>query len=255
MLRSTFQVVASRSSARRASRICASLPPVDDVELLAPFNRRLHFRPYSVVGIEKGESCIVVQQRSFSDNKGILSSITDPIKNTFAKRQERKREEKTMEQMKKLAQLETWNLSAFAGQMEEATSDWKTKIPGMSNLEQVKLAKETKRVLDLMISTLGANTCPEDMRNLGRKDKLKLAVACEIPLSDINQMIEQFENMEVMHSVLRNQYEKGKKIPSTEKEARALVMREAPKLMSKEKKRELGVRHAKAKLGGAMSRR
>lgn len=189
-------------------------------------------------------------QRLFSsESEGFFSSIKDSITGKLAERQDRKKEEKMAEQMQKLSQLEKLTLGAFVEQMSTATDDWKTKIPGMSNLEQVKMIKETKRILDKMVNELGAGISSEEMDNLDRKDKLKVAVKAQIPVSDINQMIQQFKNMELMHSVLKYRKEKGKKIPNSERELRTVMLQDASKVLSKDQKREIGLRHAKAKMG------
>ena len=195
-------------------------------------------------------TAILLPQRSLSSqSKGIFSSIKDSINDKLAERQDRKKEEKMLEQIQKVSQLEKLTLGAFVEQMASATDDWKTKIPGMGNLEQVKMAKETKRILDIMVSELGADISAEQMENLDRKDKLRVSVKAEIPISDINQMVMQFKNMDLMHAVLKYRKDKGKKLPTSERELRTAMLQDASKVLSKDQKKEIGLRHARAKMG------
>mmetsp|Transcript_14702 Transcript_14702/g.22786 ORF Transcript_14702/g.22786 Transcript_14702/m.22786 type:complete len:255 (+) Transcript_14702:90-854(+) len=200
-----------------------------------------------------GNAALSIQVRSFSDS-GIFSSITNPIKQKLSERQERKKEEKMLEQIKRISELEKWTIQAFVSEVMASADDWRTKIPGMGNVQQVKMMKQQKEILESMAEELGGNAGTNEIEQLGRKEKLKISIKANISVADVNQMLSQFKNMEIMHLVLKKRKEQNKSIPSSEKELKRIIMQEAPKLLSKAQKKEIGQKQMKNKLRGAARR-
>lgn len=195
-------------------------------------------------------AAILMQVRSFSES-GIFSSVTNPIKKKLSERQERKKEEKMLEQIKRISDLDKWTIQAFVSEVMASADDWRTKIPGMGNVQQVKMIKEQKVILESMAEELGGDADVDEIEKLGRKDKLKISVNANIPVADVNQMLSQFKNMDVMHLVLSKRKEQGKPFPSSEKDLKRIIMQEAPKLLTKAQKKEIGQRQMRSKLRGA----
>ena len=210
--------------------------------------------------LASGSSRLSYQQEQLSgvvtiQHRGVFESISGYVKGKMTERQDRNKEKKMMEQLHKVSQLDQFTLHAFAEQIAATTDDWKTKIPGMQQMDQVKMAKETKRILGIMVNELGEGMTADQLDNLGRKEKLRVAVKADIPVSDINQMVEQFKHMDIMHSILKFRRRQGKELPASEKELRTIMVQDAPKVLSKEQKRDIGIRQAKAKMGHLMRKR
>ncbi len=89
------------------------------------------------------------------------------------KRTETKKNVRTREQIKKMSDLDVWNLEAFASNLNEAMSDWTTKIPGMGMTKQVRAIKDQRKIVDAFISELGEHASASDLLGLGRKEKVR----------------------------------------------------------------------------------
>jgi len=118
-------------------------------------------------------------------------------------------------------------------------SDWKTKLPGMGYTNQVKTMKEAQKVLQAVLSYVGDNATADILENLSRRDKLKIAVEGDIHVEDIDTMIAQFQNMQLMHKVLRYRKKEGKSIPKDEASMTLAVQQDAIKVMTKQERSKM----------------
>ena len=132
-----------------------------------------------------------------------------------------------------------WNLRAYATDIESTMSDWKTKIPGMGYTSQVKTLKEAEKVLKAVLDYVGGDATAETLSNLSRKDKLKIAVGGDIYVEDIDVLIGQFQNMQLMHKVLRYRKKNGMTIPTDEASMTIAVQKDSMKVMSKQERSKM----------------
>jgi len=132
-----------------------------------------------------------------------------------------------------------WNLKTYALDLEASMSDWKTKLPGMGYTNQVKTMKEAQKVLQAVLSYVGDNATADILENLSRRDKLKIAVEGDIHVEDIDTMIAQFQNMQLMHKVLRYRKKEGKSIPKDEASMTLAVQQDAIKVMTKQERSKM----------------
>ena len=118
-------------------------------------------------------------------------------------------------------------------------SDWKTKIPGMGYTDEVKKIKSAKKILDAVLSHVGDKATSDTLSQLTRKDKLKIAIDGDINVDEIDVLIGQFNNMNMMHKVLRYRKKHGKSIPTDEASMTLAVQKDAVNVMSKQEKLQM----------------
>lgn len=132
-----------------------------------------------------------------------------------------------------------WNLQTYADDLNTSMSDWKTKIPGMGYTQQVKTMKEAQKVMKAVMDHIGGDATGETLENLTRKEKLQIAVAGDVHVEDIDIMVAQFQNMQMMHKVLRYRKANGKSIPKDEASMTLAVQQDALKVMTKKEKAKM----------------
>jgi len=69
--------------------------------------------------------------------------------------------------------------------------------------------------------------------------KLKISLKCGAELSEINELVQQFKSMDVMHRVLRYRVENGLEIPKDEESARNLMQKDVRKVLSERELKEM----------------
>lgn len=191
-------------------------------------------------------------QSSTSDsgeNKGVFGWVRDKMEN----REKTKQSEKFSEQLEAMSNAEVWNIQSYANEIEASLSTWRTKIPGMSSVAQVKAVKETQKILKGMLDEVGSNATADDLNNLGRKEKLKISVNSQTPIDDINVMIKQFQNMALMHQTLRYRKQSGKPLPADEVELRMAMQQDGKNVLTKKQKRTM--KETMSKRGGLGGKR
>lgn len=173
---------------------------------------------------------------STSESKpGVFERLRDTFSNTTS----RKKEEQVTEQLRKMADYQVWDLNQYAKDLESTMSNWKTKIPGMGYTKEVKTIRKAQKIQKAVITYVGGDATTETLENLTRKDKLKIAVEGDIDVDDIDIFIGQFNNMNMMHKVLRYRKEHGMSIPKTDAEMQMAVQHNAMKVMTKKEKAKM----------------
>jgi len=138
-----------------------------------------------------------------------------------------------------MANTPTYTLKMFADEVDEQLSSWKTKIPGMGGTNEIKAAKESQAVVKEMLTQLGSGISAGDIANLDRKQKLKLSIACDKPLDDINRVLALFRQMEIMHRILRYRKENGMTLPTDQAGLNMAMQQDGMKVMTNQEKKEL----------------
>ncbi|KAI2510237.1 hypothetical protein MHU86_4115 [Fragilaria crotonensis] len=180
-----------------------------------------HCRPDSVLATRAARSGSLAKHnpahhlRQFSstsdsdENPGFFGRI----KNSFTDRQERKAQEQFANQLEKMANSERWTIKDFQDDLSLVVDSWRTKIPGMTNISQVKSAKQMNGISKAIIEVIGANATASELLEMPRTDKLKVSVKSGASVEDINVMLQQFQGVEVMHQVVRRRKLEGRPIP------------------------------------------
>ena len=176
------------------------------------------------------------------------------MKNAFTDRQERKAQEQFAEQLHKMANSERWTIQDFQADLSKITDTWKAKMPGVSDLSQVKSAKVMSGIANAVIEVVGANATAEELMEMSRTDKLKVSVKSEASVEDINIMLQQFQAVQVMHQVVRRRKLEGRPIPQDQASMKSILQVEGLQVMSKAQRSNLKELQIKSQMRG-MGRR
>ena len=133
----------------------------------------------------------------------------------------------------------------FADEIDETLNSWRTKVPGMGGTSQIKAAKETQKVAKAMLELLGQGATAEDIAGMDRKAKLKLSIASQLPMEDVNVILQQFRHMELMHRILRFRKESGKPLPTDDEGLKMAMQQDGIKVMTNQEKKEMREAYAK----------
>lgn len=108
----------------------------------------------------------------------LLSQSGGGLLNRFRGKFEQRAEARKADQMKdlleRLSQTERWTLTNFAAELDSSMSHWTTKIPGMGYTKEVKAVKESRKIVNAMLSNFGADATPEQLARICRRDKVCL---------------------------------------------------------------------------------
>jgi hypothetical protein len=86
---------------------------------------------------------------------------------------------------------------------------------------------------------LGSESSAGDISKLDRKQKLKLSVACDKPLDEINSVLDLFRQMEIMHRILRYRKENGIPLPTDQAGLNMAMQQDGMKVMTNKEKKDL----------------
>lgn len=180
-----------------------------------------------------------VQKVSFSSESSESSGVFSWVQEKFTQREKDKQAVKLIDQINLMANCPSYTLKMFADEVDEQLSSWKTKIPGMGGSSEIKAAKESQVVVKEMVTQLGGDISAGDLGRLDRKQKLKLSIACEKPLDDINRVLNLFRQMEIMHRILRYRKENGLSLPTDQAGLNMAMQQDGMKVMTNQEKKEL----------------
>eukprot|EP00571_Detonula_confervacea_P006319 CAMPEP_0172322652 /NCGR_PEP_ID=MMETSP1058-20130122/46506_1 /TAXON_ID=83371 /ORGANISM="Detonula confervacea, Strain CCMP 353" /LENGTH=245 /DNA_ID=CAMNT_0013038453 /DNA_START=17 /DNA_END=754 /DNA_ORIENTATION=- len=177
-------------------------------------------------------------------------SVVGWIQDKMANRAKAKKEAKLIDQIALMANSPTWTLKMFAAEIDETLSSWTTKIPGAGRTKEIQAAKASQTVVNAMVEHLGAKVSAGDLSKLDRKQKLKLVIACEKPMDELNSVINSFRQMEIMHRILRFRKENGIALPTDEEGLKMAMQQDGMKVMTKEEKQEMREAYSKRATAG-----
>ena len=180
-----------------------------------------------------------IQKVSFSSESSEKQGVFGWVQEKFTQREKDKQAAKLVDQINLMANSPSYTLKMFADEVDEQLSSWKTKIPGMGGSKEIQAAKESQAVVKEMVSQLGSDISAGDLGKLDRKQKLKLSIACEKPLDDINRVLDLFRQMEIMHRILRYRKENGLPLPTDQAGLNMAMQQDGMKVMTNQEKKEL----------------
>jgi hypothetical protein len=154
------------------------------------------------------------------------------ISGWMKKRAERKEQERYMEQMERLSNMDVFTMENYREELKRGLSGFAANISFMQSKE-VKMAKEVVEVVDKFIEVLGPNTTAEDLIEMDRLQRLKVATAANKTLEEIAIMVSQITNMDVMQKALRKRRLEGKAIPKDQEAMQAAIKKDAMQVLSK----------------------
>lgn len=161
------------------------------------------------------------------------------IQNAITSRQERLAQEQFAEQVERMANSEKWTIQNFSDDVSKTVDSWRTKIPGMSNLQQVKGAKKISNIAKAVVEVIGGGATAEELLNMSRTQKLNVAIKSKESVEDVNLMVAQFQGVQMMHQVIRKRKLEGKPIPTDEAGIRSVLQSESLGAMTKSQRKAM----------------
>ena len=146
---------------------------------------------------------------------------------------------KLVDQIDLMANTPVWTVGMFKDEVDETLSSWKTKVPGIGGTSQVQAAKDTQKAVSQMAAQLGGAATARDVAAMDRKEKLKLAIACEMSMEEINVILNQFRQMDLMHRILRYRKENGLDLPKDQQGLKMAFQQDGMKILSNAEKKEM----------------
>eukprot|EP00934_Nitzschia_sp_Nitz4_P007113 Nitzschia sp. Nitz4//scaffold42_size132992//79605//80255//NITZ4_003404-RA/size132992-processed-gene-0.16-mRNA-1//1//CDS//3329551733//7103//frame0 len=175
-------------------------------------------------------------------------SSSGGIRGWFEDRNERKQHEQYMEQMKRLSDMDRLTLNNYKAELDRGLNQWGANISFLQS-QEIKTAKEIVKVVDALIEIKGGDVTAEELMNMDRMERLKVANASSKTVEEIGILLSQIQNMGLMQRTLKKRKEEGKAIPADQKAMQEVIKKDALKVMSKAEKEKMMQRQA------AMARR
>ena len=187
-------------------------------------------------GIQPQQMPAFLQTASFSTAKDEEEGGVG-IRGWMNDRQARQEKEKYMEQMTRLSTMEVFTMEKYREELQSGVDGGgvMNKISFMQTKE-FKQAKEVIEVVDKIIENVGPDATAEDLLQLDRLQRLRVATAANKTLEEISIMISQITNMDVMQKTLRKRYLEGKPIPPDKDAMQAVIQKDAMSVLSKSQK-------------------
>jgi len=79
-----------------------------------------------------------------------------------------------------MAKSETWTLNDFAIQIKASSGGWKTKLPFLSDTDQVKQMKRLVDLIEATMEVIGNDAGANDLKELVKKDKVRFRYIVEL---------------------------------------------------------------------------
>ena len=153
-------------------------------------------------------------------------------------RKERKEKEQYMEQMERLSEMDSLTLANYQGELKRGLSGMAANIK-VFQTKEIAVAQEVVSVIGHMIEVMGPDATADDLINIGRLEKLKVATASQKTVEEIGIMISQVQNMDVMQKCLRKRRLEGKPIPENASSMQEAIKKEAREVMSRTQKESI----------------
>jgi len=201
----------------------------------------LNLKSSSYHGFQPQKNDAFVQAASFSSSAKSTNdsekSSESGIRKWMTDRAARKEQEKYMEQMTKYSTMEAFTMDKYREELQMGIdgSGILMKISFMQTKE-IKQAKEVIEMVDKIIEVVGPDATAEDLIQLDRLNRLRVANAANKTLEEISIMVSQITNMDVMQKTLRKRYLEGKPIPPDQDAMQSVIQKDAMSVLSKSQK-------------------
>jgi len=183
---------------------------------------------------ESSSSATASEKNNSNDDK---SGSGGKIRGWMNDRRDRQENERYMEQMTRLSNMDVFSMENYRDELRRGVDGGgiMTKISFMQTKE-VKQAKEVVEVVEKMIEVVGPNATAEDLIEMDRLQRLRVATAANKTLEEISIMVSQITNMDVMQKTLRKRRLEGKSIPADKDYMQAIIQKDAMNVLSKSQK-------------------
>lgn len=166
-------------------------------------------------------------------------SVFGWVQEKLADRAKTKQAAKMVDQIALMANTHRWTIKHYADEIDETLNSWKAKLPGTGSTVEMQQAKEKGLIIKTMIEQLGADVTYKEIKDLDRKQKLKLAIACKIPMDELEATFNSFQQMDIMHRILRYRKGQGTALPTDEVGLKMAMQTDGIKVMTREEKADM----------------
>jgi len=177
-------------------------------------------------------------------NKNNQGGVMHKIRSTFGMESKSKSQVQNdlyASQMAQMAQTPTLTLLHYLDQINEGlgSGGWKSYVPFLKSSDAMKEIQKTKEIVEATTSIMGQDVGIDELREMDKKEKLKICIKAGIELQDINLLVQQFSSLELLHRILRYRTENDLPIPSSEEDAKMVLQRDARFVMTEQEKKEV----------------
>mmetsp|Transcript_18972 Transcript_18972/g.24473 ORF Transcript_18972/g.24473 Transcript_18972/m.24473 type:complete len:227 (+) Transcript_18972:98-778(+) len=144
--------------------------------------------------------------------------IFDRIQDKMMEKQATNEAKQMRNQFKEMAATEKFDLNQFSKQLEEGTSSWLSKIPGIRSQPEVEKITKMKNILDAMTEQEKAK--PKLITRLQRQRIAEKSAQSE---EEVEDLLHQFEKSQLLHKWLRKRVAQKKRIPRSQEELMELA--------------------------------
>ena len=158
------------------------------------------------------------------------------ISGWMERRKDKQEQEKYLEQMERLADMDELTLENYKKELETGLSGWGTNISFLQTKE-VKVAKEVVNAITSFIDVMGPKANVDDLNEMSRLQRLKVATSTNKTVEEISTLLSQIQNMDIMQRVLRKRKLEGKSIPTDPNSLQHVIKMEATAVMTKSQRK------------------
>jgi len=112
-----------------------------------------------------------------------------------------------------MAASEQWTLKDFGKDLDLTLKGWQMYIPGLKDTKEFKTARTAQVAVKAIGDEIGLEGSCDEVKKLGRTEKLRISFKSGLSVEDVNLMVQQFEIVDLMHKILRYRVKAGKPIP------------------------------------------
>jgi hypothetical protein len=165
------------------------------------------------------------------------NSGTGGVRGWMNDRRDRQEKERYIEQMTRLSDMEAFTMENYRDELSRGVDGGgiMSKIPFMQTKE-VEQAKEVVNVVKKIIEVVGPHATAEDLLQMDRLQRLRVATTANKTLEEISIMVSQITNMDVMQKTLRKRRLEGKPIPPDKDSMQSVIQKDAINVLSKSQK-------------------
>ncbi|KAK8824169.1 signal recognition particle protein [Blastocystis sp. ATCC 50177/Nand II] len=163
-----------------------------------------------------------VPQRSF----GVFSSIKENLANRAEEKKQKTMDEGFKEMLQKLASYDTFSMKEYKEVFiwlseKSGANGWKSHIPGVGKMEEVKEMKKYVSILNAMTPLQLAK--PQTIKS---PDRQKLAQDTKLTVEYVNKVLRMYDQQLVMYKWVHMRKQNSKPIPTTVAEMKDMMSRD-----------------------------
>ncbi|CAB9514044.1 expressed unknown protein [Seminavis robusta] len=241
----------------------ASLRPLLTGLLIRPATSSIHKRARLPCQVVATARCPLSSGWNHQGRTSSFSSTTSSTSGTgwFSGWTDERNRKTFIEQMEDMGKVEKFTLGAYHDGLAKQTDSWKASMPGIRSSTEVVKAKQTKLIVERLVSLVGRDAVVADLNEAlshNKLEKIKVANECDITLETLDAELMAFEMTIQTHRLIQLLQKQGKPVPNNPDEMKTLMQTYARQLLTPEEKKTMETRMKKvfrSEMRGQFSRR